>query len=215
MLPTKKQLMEHLEDKMTNQDIAKIYGVTFQKIIQLVKKYELHPNELRRVDKFIVYEHLLDGSVCYVGSGVWYRMRRSSTRRNIEHQQLMEQGFIEYKIVAEFDDRDSAKDYEDKLIKRYRSLGQSKFNFKYAGVRDEITKRGYSSTRPRRSKNQSIEVWKNGQYYGTYNYIIDFAREIADQPEKLLSGISTMINKNWRPQKGPLARFVIKNKSVD
>lgn len=31
MLPTKEQLIQHLPDKMTNQDIANIYGTTFQK----------------------------------------------------------------------------------------------------------------------------------------------------------------------------------------
>lgn len=33
MLPTKEQLIEHLTDKMTNQNIAEIYGFTFQKVI--------------------------------------------------------------------------------------------------------------------------------------------------------------------------------------
>ena len=53
MLPTKEQLIQHLSDKMTNQDIAKMYGTTFQKIIQLIKEYGINPNELRKVNKYI------------------------------------------------------------------------------------------------------------------------------------------------------------------
>ncbi|MET3321694.1 UNVERIFIED_ORG: DNA-directed RNA polymerase specialized sigma subunit [Peribacillus simplex] len=34
MLPTREQLILHLSDKMTNQDIANIYGTSFQKVIQ-------------------------------------------------------------------------------------------------------------------------------------------------------------------------------------
>jgi hypothetical protein len=50
MLPTKEKLIQHLSDKMTDQDIANIYETTFQKIIQLIKKNKLNPNELRKVD---------------------------------------------------------------------------------------------------------------------------------------------------------------------
>ncbi|MFJ7684335.1 hypothetical protein [Peribacillus butanolivorans] len=74
MLPTKEQLIQHLSDKMTNQDIANIYGTTFQKIIQLIKKHDLNPKELRKINKFVVYEHVLNGMVVYVGSGVWVSM---------------------------------------------------------------------------------------------------------------------------------------------
>src|SRR5690606_41347775 len=112
MLPTKEELKQLLRDKMTNQDIASIYGVTFQKMIQLVKKYELDANKLRRIDKQIVYEHRCDGQVDYVGRGTWYRMRRSSARRRIEHKQLMEQGLIEYKIQAEYDNVHKANEHE-------------------------------------------------------------------------------------------------------
>jgi hypothetical protein len=128
MYPTKEELEKLLIEKMTNKDIAKIYGLTFQKIIQLIKKYGLNPKELRKVDKYIVYEHWLNGEVVYVGSGVWYRCRRYSNRRNLEHRSLMEQGYIEYKIVAEFDTLDQARIYEGKLIKKYKSLGQAKYN---------------------------------------------------------------------------------------
>lgn len=100
MLPTKKAIIEHLSNKMTNQDIARMYGTTFQKIIQLIKKYNLNPNELRRVNKYTVYLHLLNNKVVYVGSGVWYRCRRYSNRRNSEHKQLMQSGKIEYKFVG-------------------------------------------------------------------------------------------------------------------
>ena len=103
LFPTKEQLVQHLSDKMTNQDIAVIYGTTFQKIIQLIKKYDLNPSKLRKVDQYIVYEHWLDKEVVYVGSGVWYRCRRYTNRRNLEHRQLMEQGKLHYKIVKEFE----------------------------------------------------------------------------------------------------------------
>ncbi|MEJ9255700.1 MULTISPECIES: hypothetical protein [Bacillus cereus group] len=66
MLPTKEQLIQHLSYKMTNQDIAKIYDITFQTVIQLIKKYKIYPNELRKVNKFIVYEHWLNNEVVYV-----------------------------------------------------------------------------------------------------------------------------------------------------
>lgn len=128
MLPTKVELEQHLLNKMTNQDIAKIYGESFQKIIQVVKKYNLNPNELRRVDKYIVYEHWLDNEVIYVGSGVWYRARRYTNRRNSEHRQLMEEGKIRYKIIAEFDLEEDARQYEKKLIKMYKKIGQARYN---------------------------------------------------------------------------------------
>lgn len=61
---------------MTNQDIANIYNVSFQKIQQLIKKYGLNQEELRKVNNYIVYEHWLKGEVVYIGIGVWYRCRR-------------------------------------------------------------------------------------------------------------------------------------------
>jgi len=128
LLPTKEQLVEYLSQKMTNQDIANIYGITFQKVIQLIKKYKLNPNELRQVNKYTVYLHLLHGEVVYVGSGVWYRCRRHTNRRNLEHKQLMQEGNIEYKFVGEFDREEEARIYEMELIKKYKNLGQAKFN---------------------------------------------------------------------------------------
>ncbi|HDR7385748.1 hypothetical protein COL48_08755 [Bacillus toyonensis] len=128
MLPTKEQLIQHLSDKMTNQDIAKIYDITFQKVIQLIKKYKIDPNELRKVNKFIVYEHWLNNEVVYVGSGVWYRCRRIYNRRNSVHRQLMQENNIDYKIVGEFDKREIAREFEVRLIKNYKQLGQAKFN---------------------------------------------------------------------------------------
>ncbi|WDM33684.1 hypothetical protein J8N01_25950 [Priestia megaterium] len=128
MLPTKEELIEYLSNKMTNQDIAKIYGITFQKIIQLIKKHGLNPNELRKVNKYTVYLHLLNDEIVYVGSGVWYRCRRYTNRRNSEHKQLMKDGKIEYKFVGEFDREEDARSYEKELIKKYKKLGQAKFN---------------------------------------------------------------------------------------
>jgi hypothetical protein len=130
MLPNKEELEQHLLDKMTNQDIANIYGTTFQKIIQLIKKYKLNRDELRMTDKFIVYEHWLNDKVVYIGSGAWYRCRRYTNRRNSEHRKLMNEGKLQYKIVAEFEDEDEARRYEAKLISRYKNLGQGKFNKK-------------------------------------------------------------------------------------
>ncbi|HDX9625809.1 TPA: hypothetical protein ROY26_004956 [Bacillus anthracis] len=128
MLPTKEELIRHLSDKMTNQDIAKIYDITFQKVIQLIKKYKINPNELRKVNKCTVYEHWLNNEVVYVGSGVWYRCRRIYNRRNSVHRQLMQDGNIDYKIVGEFDKKEEARDFEVRLIKKYKQLGQAKFN---------------------------------------------------------------------------------------
>lgn len=130
LLPTKEQLIHHLSDKMTNQDIAKIYGVSFQKIIQLIKKYGINPNELRKVNKFIVYEHWLSEIVVYVGSGVWYRCRRYSNRRNSEHRELMQEGKLTYKIIGEFENEVDARTYEAELIQIYKIIGQVKFNKK-------------------------------------------------------------------------------------
>jgi len=128
MLPTKKVLEQHLLNKMTNKDIAKIYGTSFQRIIQLIKDYNLNPNKLRKSEIYIVYEHWLDNKVVYVGSGGWYRARRYSNRRNAEHQQLMKEGKIQYKIIAEFDLEEDARIYERKLIRMYKEIGQAKFN---------------------------------------------------------------------------------------
>ncbi|MFQ3546587.1 hypothetical protein Q7A53_21095 [Halobacillus rhizosphaerae] len=128
MLPTKEKLIDHLIEKMTNQDIANVYGLTFQKIIQLIKKYKLNPDKLRKVNHYIVYEHWLDGKVVYVGSGIWYRCRRYTNRRNSEHKELMATGKIHYKIVAEFEKMNSARRLEKELIQKYRAMGQAKFN---------------------------------------------------------------------------------------
>ncbi|MEK4407569.1 hypothetical protein MHB59_02835 [Bacillus sp. FSL L8-0642] len=128
MLPTKEQLIQYLSDKMTNQDIAKIYDITFQKVIQLIKKYKIDPNELRKVNKYIVYEHWLNSEVVYIGSGVWYRCRRIYNRRNSVHRQLMQDGNINYKIVGEFDRLEEAREFEVRLIRKYKQLGQAKFN---------------------------------------------------------------------------------------
>ncbi|MGH0797642.1 hypothetical protein CN374_16155 [Bacillus cereus] len=128
MLPTKEQLIQHLSDKMTNQDIAKVYDITFQKVIQFIKKYKINPNELRKVNKYIVYEHWLNNEVVCVGSGIWYRCRRYSNRRNSIHRQLMQDGNINYKIVDEFDRMEEAREFEVRLIRKYKQLGQAKFN---------------------------------------------------------------------------------------
>ncbi|WP_224771147.1 hypothetical protein [Metabacillus idriensis] len=127
-MPTKEELAQHLLDKMTNQDIAKIYGTSFQKIIQLIKRYELNPNELRKVNMQIVYLHILNGSVVYVGSGLWYRCRRYTNRRNSLHRKLMQDGMIIYEIVGEFEKPASARRYEHQLIGKYKKLGQAIYN---------------------------------------------------------------------------------------
>ncbi|MGG0790403.1 hypothetical protein ABE132_17140 [Peribacillus simplex] len=101
MLPTKEQLIQHLTDKMTNQDIANIYGTSFQKIIHLIKKNGINPNELRKENTQIVYEHELNGVVVYIGSGVWYRCRRYTNRGNLEHKKLMQEGKLTYKFLAD------------------------------------------------------------------------------------------------------------------
>lgn len=93
-----------------------------------MKKYELNQDELRKTDKYIVYEHWLDGEVIYVGSGLWYRCRRYSNRRNSEHKQLMKEGKIIYNIIAEYKNEGVARAYEVNLIKYYKQLGQAKFN---------------------------------------------------------------------------------------
>jgi hypothetical protein len=130
MIPTKKQLEEHLSNKMTNQDIAKIYGTTFQKIIHLIKMHNLKPTELRKVNNYIVYEHWLNGEVVYVGSGVWYRCRRYTNRRNKEHVSLMKSGKLEYHFVGEYAKEEDARAHEIKLIRKYKLSVQAKFNKK-------------------------------------------------------------------------------------
>ncbi len=128
MYPTKEKLIQHLSNKMTNQDIAKIYGMSFQKIIQLIKMYNLDPNELRGVDKYIVYEHWCNEEVVYVGSGLWYRCRRYTNRRNVEHRHLMKDGKLHYKIIKEFKFEYEARKYESELIRKYKKINQAKFN---------------------------------------------------------------------------------------
>lgn len=128
LYPTKTELIHYLSLKMRNQDIAKEYGLHFQKVIQLIKKHQLDPNMLRKTDKFIVYEHHYKNKVIYVGSGLWYRCRRSSNRRNLEHRRLMEEGKIKYVIVGEFNTREEARKKEVFLIREYKKIGQAKFN---------------------------------------------------------------------------------------
>jgi hypothetical protein len=130
LYPKKEQLIRHLSDKMTNQDIARLYGISFQKVIQLIKKFEINPSQLRKVKMYVVYEHLHNGIVIYVGSGVWYRCRRYTNRRNKEHVQLMKEGKIEYRFVGEYEQLEQAGKNEAILIKRYKQLGQAKFNKK-------------------------------------------------------------------------------------
>ncbi|SFE26167.1 hypothetical protein SAMN05428981_104220 [Bacillus sp. OV194] len=130
MLPTKEQLIQHLSDKMTNQDIAKIYGTTFQKIIQLIIRYKLDSAAYRKAEKYVVYEHWLGEEVVYVGSGVWYRCRRYTNRRNPEHRQLMQDGKLMYKFVGEFDEEEEARKFEVELIQKYKKHGLCKFNKK-------------------------------------------------------------------------------------
>ncbi|WP_282155890.1 hypothetical protein [Cytobacillus gottheilii] len=130
MVPTKKQLEEHLSNKMTNQDIAKIYGTTFQMIIHLIKKHDLKPNDLRKVNNYTVYEHRINGEVIYVGSGVWYRCRRFTNRRNMEHVSLMKSGKLEYRFVGEYEKEEDARVHEIELIRKYKRIGQAKFNKK-------------------------------------------------------------------------------------
>lgn len=128
MYPTKTELIQFLSEKMRNQDIAKEYGLHFQKVIQLIKKHKLNPEELRKTDKFIVYEHHFKNKVVYVGAGLWYRCRRSSNRRNLEHRKLMEAGEIKYQIIGEYETREEARQKEVLLITKYKKLGQAKFN---------------------------------------------------------------------------------------
>lgn len=113
---------------MTNQDIAKIYGTSFQKIIQLIRKHKLNPDDLRKINKYVVYEHWYNEEIVYVGSGLWYRARRYTNRRNEEHRQLMEDGLIDYKIIAEFDKVEEARQYEAQQIKKFKRISQAKFN---------------------------------------------------------------------------------------
>jgi len=49
-------------------------------------------------------------------------------RRNSVHRQLMKDGNIDYKIVGIFDKEEEARDFELRLIKKYKQLGQAKFN---------------------------------------------------------------------------------------
>ncbi|MFA1710515.1 hypothetical protein ACDX66_02250 [Peribacillus frigoritolerans] len=128
MLPTKEQLIQHLTDKMTNQDIANIYGTSFQKIIHLIKQNGINPNELRKENTQIVYEHELNGVVVYIGSGVWYRCRRYTNRGNLEHKKLMQEGKLTYKFLAEFETEKEARQYEAKLIRKYKKQGLCRFN---------------------------------------------------------------------------------------
>ncbi|RXY99175.1 hypothetical protein [Fictibacillus sp. S7] len=130
MFPTKDELIQHLIDKMTNQDIAKIYGTSFQKIIQLIIRFKLDPAAYRKAEKFVVYERWLGEEVVYVGSGVWYWCRRYTKRRNSEHRQLMQDGKLMYKFVGEFDKEEDARKFEAELIQKYKKQGLCKLNKK-------------------------------------------------------------------------------------
>ncbi|WP_237389793.1 hypothetical protein [Bacillus sp. USDA818B3_A] len=64
----------------------------------------------------------------YVGSGVWYRCRRYTNRRNQEYNMLMEEGKLQYKIVGEYEIEKDARKYEAELIKKYKQIQQASFN---------------------------------------------------------------------------------------
>ncbi|MEK4966374.1 hypothetical protein MKX29_01490 [Cytobacillus sp. FSL R7-0696] len=88
MFPTKDELKLHFANKMTNQDVAKKYGISFQKVIQLGMEYELEPGKLRKTNEYVVYEHWHNEEVVYVGCGLWYRARRYTNRRNMDIRNL-------------------------------------------------------------------------------------------------------------------------------
>ena len=46
----------------------------------------------------------------------------------MEHKQLMKDGMIHYKIVAEFENEEEARKYEVELIQKYKHMNQAKFN---------------------------------------------------------------------------------------
>ena len=128
MLPTQENIKELLVQKYTDKQIAQTYNLHFQKISALIQLYGINPNILRKTDKFIVYEHIHNCKIIYVGSGYWYRCRKYTNRRNSIHRQLMASGKVEYRIVGEYDTRDEARKVEIELIQKYKKIGQAFFN---------------------------------------------------------------------------------------
>ncbi|WP_034300676.1 HNH endonuclease signature motif containing protein [Bacillus cihuensis] len=56
----------------------------------------------------------------------------------------------------------------------------------------------------------AIEVFKDGEYYGQYETLMDFARELRPHnPKQLMMGLSAVYLGKWKPQRGALAGIEI------
>jgi hypothetical protein len=79
--------------------------------------------------KYYVYIQKLDGAVIYTGKGTGNRRydkaRRSNRWHDIVGDRISE---VKSEIVKRFDNEEEAYQFEEKLIERYKSIGQSKAN---------------------------------------------------------------------------------------
>ena len=211
LFPTKDKLELLIKEGFSNKQIAFKYDTSYQKITKLILDYEIKTAKYRKNDKYITYIHRNKGKPVYVGSGRHDRISKISGRKN-SHKKLMRSGKLSYEIHEVFDTLDQARQKEYDLIREFKEKGHELFNTDY-GTKGTNHKRYEYRKLDNRSPGREIVVHRNGLFHGEYSHIILFAEELnQDKPERLLSGISKIINHSWRPKKGMLAGYEVKYK---
>lgn len=211
MLPTKDDLELMIKEGFSNKQIALKYNTSYQRITRLILDYEINTAEFRKNGKYITYIHWRKGIPVYVGLGRHDRISKISGRAN-SHKELMSSGKLSYEISDVFNTLDKARQKEYELIKEFKEKGYELFNTDY-GIKGTRHKKYEYIKLDSRSHGKEIVVHRNGLLHGEYSHIILFAEELnQEKPERLLSGISKIINHSWRPKKGILAGYEVKYK---
>lgn len=116
-------------------------------------------NEIKHLEQFYVYRHIrLDsGLPFYVGKGSKDRAF-DLRRRNQFHKNIADKHGCRIEIVKYFDDEKSAYDFEDSLIKLYKSFGLCKAN---------IANGGYGLSGYSHKRSDRIKMSKKASAYWT------------------------------------------------
>tara|TARA_R110000822_G_scaffold174277_1_gene313924 strand:+ start:257 stop:679 length:423 start_codon:yes stop_codon:yes gene_type:complete len=76
--------------------------------------------ELTKDGLFYVYFHYLDGDLVYIGKGKDNRFKNWTSRNSKEHSELIRDGVVNCKIIANSLEESVALDIEDALIKKHK-----------------------------------------------------------------------------------------------
>ena len=77
-------------------------------------------SEITKDGLFYVYFHYLDDDLVYIGKGKDDRFKNWNSRTFKEHSELIRDGFIKCKIIANSLEEGVALDIEDALIKKHK-----------------------------------------------------------------------------------------------